>query len=157
MPRRKPALAVAAVLAGAIPLAACSASANPSDTYAPNRTYTCCSAGDIDAIRHPGDIIVIHWIAAPSDPLTNGPVTTVALTAGFAGPFATVSGLKASAGPSTVEAPVIVTTDQVGNPPVSIITIPKSAAPGYYNLTTTVALDCNQISGGHIIQVTSSK
>lgn len=75
------------------------------------------------------------------------------LTAGLAGNFSTVSGLKASAGPSTVEAPVVVTTNQVGNAPVSIITIPKNAAPGYYNLTTTVALGGGTVSGGSIIQV----
>lgn len=156
MPRRVPTLAVIALVAGTMSLSACSESASQSGTHAAIQTYSCCSLSDINAIRHPGDTIAIHWKISTSNPAATGQVSTVTLTAGLAGNFSTVSDLKAADGPRTVEAPIIVTTDQVGNTPISIITIPKNAAPGYYNMSTTVALDGGKITGGSIIEVTLS-
>jgi hypothetical protein len=80
-------------------------------------------------------------------------VSSVRLGVELSGPFESVSALKAADNtPATVTTPVVVTTNQVGNAPVSVIVIPKDAA-GYYNLTTTIDQDGGQLTGGSIIKV----
>jgi hypothetical protein len=74
----------------------------------------------------------------------------------LSGPFASVSALKAANGPATLKAPVIVTTNQDGGAPVSVIVIPKDAAVGYYNLTTTVDQDAGQLTGASVIKVSTT-
>ena len=119
------------------------------------QTYSCCSPSDIYAVRHPGETVYLHWIATPLGPSATSAVSTVRLGAGLSGPFASVSALKSSNSPTTLTAPVIVTTDQVGDAPVSVIVIPKDAPAGYYNLTTTIDQDGGQLTGGSIIKVST--
>jgi hypothetical protein len=119
------------------------------------QTYSCCSSGDIDAVRHPGETLRLHWLATPLAPSATITISTVRLGAGLSGPFASVSVLKAANRPATLKAPVIVTTNQDGGAPVSVIVIPKDAADGYYNLTTTVDQDGGQFTGGSVIKVST--
>ena len=95
----------------------------------------------------------LHWIATALGPSATSAVSTVRLGAGLSGPFASVSALKSANSPATLTAPVIVTTNQVGDAPVSVILIPKDAPAGYYNLTTTIEQDGGQLSGGSVIKV----
>ena len=122
------------------------------------QTYTCCVAGDIEPIRHPGQSVSVHWIAEPSQ--SPGPVAQVTLKVFLDGPFPSVTALK-SAMVSVPDAQTsahlatssMVVSNQVGNAPVSELTIPKSARPGYYNWTTTVASGGMSASGSTIIQI----
>jgi hypothetical protein len=118
------------------------------------QAYSCCSSADIDAVRHPGETMSLHWIATPIGPSAASAVSSVRLGAELSGPFDSVSALKAADNtPATLTAPVIVTTNQVGSAPVSVIVIPKDAAAGYYNLTTTIDQDGGQVTGGSILKV----
>lgn len=100
--------------------------------------------------------MLVHWITTPLDPSASGGESTVRLRAALFGPFGSVSALKAATLSAHVTAPVIVTTNQVGQSPVSALLIPKDAVPGYYNLTTTIDQDGGQLSGSTIIRVTAS-
>jgi hypothetical protein len=106
-------------------------------------------------VRHPGETVQLHWLATPLAPSATSTMSTVRLGAGLSGPFASVSALKATNSPATLKAPVIVTTNQDGGAPVSVIVIPKDAADGYYNLTTTVDQDGGQLTGGSVIKVST--
>ena len=121
------------------------------------QSYSCCSSEDINAVRHPGETLQLHWIATPAGHGSHGAVSTVRLEATLSGPFASVSTLKASNGPPTLTAPVVVTTDQVGQSPVSSLVIPADAGAGSYTLTTTVDADGGQVSSGSVIQVSATK
>ncbi len=148
-------LVVAAAPIVVLPLAACSSTDGVPVEHVALQSYSCCSSEDIDVVRHPGETMKLHWIATPLGPSAVFPVSTVRLSASLSGPSASVSALKASTGPDAVTAPVILTTDQVGEAPVSVIVIPKTAPAGFYNLTTTIDQDGGQRSGGTIIQVTA--
>jgi len=149
-PKSRPFLPVAALVVG---LTACSSTGSVVATGPALQRYSCCSSGDIGAVRHPGDTIKLHWIATPLGPSATSAVSTVRLGAGLSGPFASVSALKSANSPATLTAPVIVTTNQVGDAPVSVIVIPKDSPAGYYNLTTTIEQDGGQLSGGSVIKV----
>ena len=134
-------------------LSACSSSGGVVTTGPALQTYSCCSSADINAVRHPGETLQLHWIVTPLAPSATSAMSTVRFGAGLSGPFASVSALKAANSPATLKAPVIVTTNQDGAAPVSLIVIPKDAADGYYNLTTTVDQDGSQLTGGSVIKV----
>jgi hypothetical protein len=106
-------------------------------------------------VRHPGETVQLHWLATPLAPSATSTMSTVRLGAGLSGPFASVSALNAANSPATLKAPVIVTTNQVGDAPVSVIVIPKDAVDGYYNLTTTIEQDGGQLTGGSVIKVST--
>ena len=137
-------------------LTACSSSGGVVATGPALQTYSCCSSADINTVRHPGETMQLHWIVTPLAPSATSGMSTVRLGAGLSGPFASVSALKAANSPPTVKAPVIVTTNQDGGAPVSVIVIPQDAAGGYYNLTTTVDQDGGQLTGGSVITVSTT-
>jgi len=137
-------------------LAACSSTSSVVAIGPSLQSYSCCSSGDIDAVRHPGETVNLHWLPTPLGPSATSAVSTVRLRAGLSGPFASVSALKSANSPATVTAPVIVTTNQVGDSPVSVIVIPQDAAAGYYNLTTTIDQDGGNVTGGSVIKVSIS-
>jgi hypothetical protein len=134
-------------------LTACSSSGTTQANGPALQSYSCCSSGDISAVRQPGETVRLHWIATPLGPSSKSAVSDVRLKASLSGPFASLSELKAANRPAAVTAPVVVTTDRVGEAPVSIIVIPKDAPAGDYNLTTTIDQDGGQISAGSVIQV----
>ena len=131
----------------------CSSNGGGGASGPPLQTYSCCSSSDILTVRHPGDTLTLHWVATPAGPSTNGKVSSVRLEASLSGPFASVSQLKASATAGTVKAPVVVTTDRLGDAPVSVIVIPKDAQAGAYNLSWTINESGGQVSADSVIQV----
>jgi hypothetical protein len=152
------ALSAMAAATGLMSAAGCSSNSTHETTSAQHATYsdTCCRAADIDAVRHPGDVIHLHWTAT-SVPASQsgGPEASVRLTASLAGPFVSIAKLKAAGlhAPQPAAAKSIRTTDRAGGAPVSTLTIPKDAAAGFYNLTTALESGDGRSSGGHIIRL----
>lgn len=121
-------------------------------------SYTCCEAADVNRDYRPGETLTIHWIVVPGEAGT--PATQVELTARLTGPYATVTDLKTAASPgmgvagaSTFVADPIRPSGQAGEQPVSVILIPPTAAPGFYNLIHTVDQPGGSAGGASIIQV----
>jgi hypothetical protein len=108
-------------------------------------------------VRHPGETVRLHWITTPLGPASNFVLSTVRLHASLSGPFDPASTIKASQGSPAVTAAVVVTTNRVGDSPVSFIVIPEDAPAGAYKLTTTVDQDGEQVAGGSVIQVSARK
>ena len=131
----------------------CSSNGGGGPSGPPLQSYSCCSSSDILTVRHPGDTVTLHWIATPAGPSARGKVSSVRLEASLSGPFASVSQLKASATAGTLKAPVVVTTDRLGDAPVSEIVIPKDAQAGTYNLSWTINESGGQVSAASVIQV----
>ena len=118
-------------------------------------TYTCCRAADINPVRHPGDVVQLHWTSRLSTPARSQHVVHVRLSASMTGPYPSVADLKAA--PTTrpgVVADRALTTDHAGGAPVSTLAIPKNAAPGFYNVTTSVADPGGRVSGSSVIRIT---
>lgn len=158
MPRNWPGLCRWALVGGvAVLTSGCSGSSGPSASALTHPTYRygCCAAGDLDHALHAGDTFAVHWIVTDAPP-TDHP-TPVRLGALLNGPFTSVSLLKArpTAAPA-VSSVAVRTTDWAGGSPVSVFDIPAAAAPGFYNLTTTVSVDGQMISAGAIVQVVSA-
>jgi hypothetical protein len=139
-------------------MSSCTTKASTMDSSGP--TYTCCAEADVNKLYHPGDTISIHWIVVPSTTAPGGHAPQVELRASLAGSFGTVGDLKQANGGGTVrgdttyEATPIRPSGQSGEQPVSLIAIPANAAPGYYNLTTSVTRPDFTVSGGAVIQIT---
>jgi hypothetical protein len=129
-------------------------------------TYSCCEAGDVNAVYHPGQTMYLHWIV--DEPSEDGsPVTArglpVELIAGLTGPYRSVQELKSNEAPSpgqgsrTFLAPTLRPARVPGERPVSAIAIPNDAGSGYYDLTFSVTeVGGGTFSGAGIIQITSS-
>lgn len=139
-------------------LASCTATSSTSTETGP--TYTCCEAADINRDHRPGQTLTVHWIVVPGKISTGSPTHQVELNARLTGPYATVSDLKTAArddknlaGDSTFTAEPIRPSGQAGEQPVSLILIPPTAAPGYYNLVTSVTEPAGTASGATIIHV----
>ena len=137
-------------------LAACSSGGSSHQSAPALQSYSCCSSEDINAVRHPGETVQLHWIAVPAGPGYHGAVSTVRLEASLSGPFASVSKLKSSDISPTVKAPLVVTTDEAGQAPISSLAIPADAGAGSYSLTFTIDADGGQVSGGSVIQVSTA-
>lgn len=94
----------------------------------------------------PGDHLTIRWAPVPDSSPAN---LRMRLRAWIVGPFPNVNFLKhnvASASPGSglikVSAQAVTLSNATPQHPVSVIAIPRSAKPGYYNLwTETVWLD----------------
>ncbi|MDG4795758.1 hypothetical protein [Micromonospora sp. WMMD1082] len=134
----------------------------PTESVAPpSVTYTCCTDEDVNTPYEPGQTLTVHWIVEHS-PEPGGVPPQVELTAHLTGPYATVEALK-SAIVAARDIPGVVTfaaapVRPAGTPdeqPVSPITIPGEAQPGYYNLTTSVVDGDHTASGSSIVQVVS--
>jgi hypothetical protein len=133
-------------------LASCTAT-SPAPTAA-GPTYTCCQAADINRTYQPGQTLTVHWIVVPASGGIGTP-TQVELRARLTGPHTTVDNLKATpddTSPAFTAQPVR-PSGQAGEQPVSLIPIPPTAAPGYYNLITSVSDPAGSVSGASIIQV----
>src|SRR4051812_26912732 len=92
-----PGFALVAVAAAAtLALTACSSTGSAGESRTALQSYSCCSSEDILAVRHPGEVMPLHWITAPAGPSAHGAVTPVRLEASLSGPFASISELKRS-------------------------------------------------------------
>lgn len=119
--------------------------------------YTCCNNEDITQVRHPGEIVLVHWIVSDGHPTDAPDAVPLTLTASLAGPYGTVTGVKTAnvdvlADPVTAAAPVAI-TDQTGGVPISRLVIPADFPSGFYNLTTSVRSGGGTQSGSSVIQV----
>ncbi|OJV60183.1 MAG: hypothetical protein BGO38_00025 [Cellulomonas sp. 73-145] len=129
----------------------------PSASSPASFTYTCCASADIDQVLHPGDVLVLHWIVETVPPTQSYPEAPVTLSASLTGAYPDVTTLKSSSGagapsPSVTAAPVQ-TTNRAGGAPVSTIAIPADAAPGLYNLSTSVESGGGRASGASVVRV----
>lgn len=135
-------------------MASCTVAPQPPTSGGPS--YTCCEAADIDREYQPGQSLTLHWIVVPGQPGAAGPTRQFELRAQLAGPFATVGELRSSADPAggaTFTAAPVSPAGQPGENPVSVIQIPATAAPGMYNLVTSVTEQSGSVSGSSIIRV----
>lgn len=122
-------------------------------------SYTCCNASVVDTIYHPGQTIVVHWSRTQYSRDGARP-TTITLSMGLSGPFATVNSLKHESigahprlGPITANAASVRIKDNVAGSPVSRIQIPKDATSGYYNMTMKTGTKDLSESGATIIRI----
>ncbi|TWP36826.1 hypothetical protein [Leekyejoonella antrihumi] len=118
--------------------------------------FSCCTAADISAVRHPGETFKMHWIRT-SYPVSAGhSPASVVLGVSLSVGYRDVAALKAANGGAPggrAAATPIHTSDTAGAGPVSTVTIPSTATSGFYDLTTTVTSDGGRSSGDHIIRV----
>jgi hypothetical protein len=138
-----------------LPTLASCVTASPAPT-ATGPTYRCCQAADINRTYHPGQTLTVHWIVVPATGGDGSPGRQVELHASLAGPYATVSGLKATPHDNatpTFTAPAVHPFGSAGEQPLSLILIPPTAAPGYYNLITSVNDRAGSVGGASVIQV----
>jgi len=132
------------------------------------RSVSCCASTDIDTVRHPGEVMRVHWLVM--DGLgqdVEGPVVVDApttLKARLSGPYADVRQLKsrvigAVAPEAAYEAPQITLEPGAAgvDRPVSEIRLPANAAPGFYELDTAVSTQGATFSGGSVVQVAAGK
>lgn len=138
-----------------------SCTATPSPSIETGTAYTCCEAADVNSDYHPGQTLSVHWIVTPGTSSAGGQNQQVELNAHLAGPYATVNDLKTSAAPadkdlagvSTFTAEPVRPSGRAGEQPVSLILIPPTATPGYYNLVTSVTEPGATASGASVIHV----
>ncbi|WP_378097212.1 hypothetical protein [Cellulomonas sp. T2.31MG-18] len=156
--RRRSARFWATVGLGAAAVTGCAQVPQPPSASSPATfTYTCCTSADINRVLHPGDVLVLHWIVTAVPPTRTYPEAPVRLSASLTGSFADAAQLKdtlSTTAPSpTVSASPVETTTRAGSVPVSTIAIPADAAPGMYNLTTSVESGGGRAVGEHIVRI----
>ncbi|WP_230687079.1 hypothetical protein [Catellatospora vulcania] len=144
-----------AAVIGCLLLAMTSCTATASPPTRAGTAYTCCDAADVDREYQPGQTLTVQWIVVPGEPGVGGPVE---LHARLTGPYAAVSGLKSpsgkdAAGGATFTAETVRPAGQPGEQPVSVIQIPATAAPGLYNLVTSVTEQSGSHSGASVIRM----
>lgn len=124
--------------------------ANPPPTF-PNFNsnyvveFSCCFTAPNATVWQPGQQVPLDW--TPEGGQANGHklVAQVTLTAVLTGPYPTIADLNDAnnGGPDqsriAATAPVIKLSVVPTIAPVSVLTIPRSTAPGLYNLWTTAA------------------
>lgn len=139
----------------ALGVAACSTGKQSSAVSQASFSYSCCRAADVDLVRHPGDVVTLHWIvtALPeSEPAeSNQPVT---LNATLHGPFSDVATLKSSPNDTSttgLATPTIETTTWAGGEPISRIQIPSTATAGDYALSFSISTAGSGTLGGSSI------
>jgi hypothetical protein len=119
-------------------------------------SYSCCASTDVDQVRHPGDLLTVHWIVTESPAAgTKKASEPVTLAATLTGAFPDVASLKGSpAAAKALPTSVLHTTTWTGGAPITRLQIPATAAPGFYNLSTQVSSGGGTLGGAAIIQVT---
>lgn len=122
-------------------------------------TYSCCTASVVDATYHPGEVIRLPWIATASVPSPR-PRQLVTLAARISGPYRTVASLKSAfarhtplLGRFNVEADQLRVSDGAAVQRFSLIKVPRDAAAGFYELTTSTTTRTLVTSGGSVIRV----
>jgi hypothetical protein len=141
------------VLAGllvGVCLAGCSSA--PPVTFS-RYQYSCCDASDVQRVWHPGETLTMHW-TAQSAVTTDSTTQMLTLTASLSGPYADVNAVKGGgAASTTLRAAPLSVSNATASSPVSVIALPAGLAPGFYDLTGTVAAPGSQSGGSSIIQV----
>lgn len=143
---------------GAMTIAGCTQPPPPPSQGTPvTYRYTCCEKTDVDQVLHPGDVLVVHWIVETLPPTQAYPEAPITLSASLTGSYPDATTLKSSVGagapsPRLTAAPVQ-TTNRAGGAPISTIAIPTDAAPGLYNLSTSVESGGSRASGDSVVRV----
>jgi len=107
--------------------------------------YSCCVTDAGTTVWHPGQRVPLDWMASGGQTTGDKMVAQVSLTAVLSGPYRTLGDLNDAnkSGPDqshiVATAPVIKLSSVSVSAPVSVVTIPPSAAPGYYSLWTSAA------------------
>jgi hypothetical protein len=109
----------------------------------------------VGKIRHPGEVMSLHWIRPAVVASQGAEKVQLTLTARLSGPFQDVTSLKVgdSKGAFTFNAPAVSVSNAGTVPVISTITIPKAAPAGFYNLTFAVAAGRLTSSGASVVQV----
>jgi hypothetical protein len=153
--RRIPRLAIAGMVAVGF-LGGCSPSSGGQSgvTYA-RYTFTCCTASDIQSAWHPGETVSLHWIVVAAGATADSRPLPITITAGLAGPYANVNGLKGGAPAArTLPAAALKTDDRNPTAPISTFALSSDLAPGFYNLTFKVDYGgANSVGGASVVQV----
>ena len=148
-------LAAGVVIATGLALAACGQRADHAPgVHHTTVTYTCCQQADIAPVRHPGDVVQVHWIVSAGPPSASSKAGSVTLSASLSGPYPDVNSLKTASSPvAAATATPVQTTDRTGGAPISTLVIPADSAGGYYNLTFAVDSAGATRSGASVIRV----
>ena len=149
------ALVTGVVLAAGSALAGCGRHADHAQgVHHATVTYTCCKPADIAPVRHPGDVVQVHWIVSAGPPSASSNAGSVTLSASLSGPYPDVNSLKTASSPVAAATAIPVrTTDRTGGAPTSTLVVPADAASGFYNLTFAVESEGATRSGASIIRV----
>lgn len=156
--RRGSALMLAAAIAALLTAQGCAAnrSGSAGTQQAVASQFGCCVAADIDAVRYPGETFQVHWIRTEIPAQAGQRPSKVVLDVSLSGGFRNVADLKASAGgdgQTVVKAAPVTTTSAATTDPVSTLTIPPGAEPGWYELTSVVSADGGLLTGRSAIRV----
>ena len=118
--------------------------------------FSCCFTNPDATVWHPGQQVPLDWTPEGGQATGDKMVAQVTLTAVLTGPYPTVHAASLG-GPghssTAATAPVIKVSTVSLSGPVSVLTIPSSAAPGYYNLWTTAAAGGMSNGGGWNITI----
>lgn len=117
--------------------------------------YSCCSQEPDGTVWQPGQQIKLDWLPSGGQP-TGDLVAQVTLTAVLTGPYPTLHAASLG-GPgdsrTIATAPIIKVSTVSLSGPISVLTIPRSATPGYYNLWTSAATETMSEGGGNAVAV----
>jgi hypothetical protein len=147
---RRAALLAACLLVGVIAAGCTSPPVHSSGVF-----YTCCDQTVVSTRWHPGQQLTIAWTRTATVPAGH-PYLAVTLSAVLTGPFSKAVALKAAIGHHgslTARAPTIRISRDPPHSAVSVITIPASAPPGFYDLATIESSGGGTVSGESMITV----
>lgn len=124
-------------------------------TLATAASFTCCESADIDPVRHPGETFQLHWIMTLTPAPKGTPIQQIVLRASLSDGYPSVQQLKnAETDASAIAASDSITTSTAATiAPVTDITIPETAATGYYNLSTSIDTEGAILRGSSLIRV----
>jgi hypothetical protein len=120
-------------------------------------SYTCCKASLGATTWHPGQQVPIVWTRTAT--ATAGQhFEAVTLSATLTGPFSKVVALKAAItqgrrGSLTLRAPKTTISHDPPVAPVTVISIPAGAPPGFYNLRVIDSSGGGTVTGSTIITI----
>lgn len=155
MIRRMATAGAVALLAG---LGGCTtpASGPAADVSGSAATFTCCEAADVNPVRHPGETFAIHWIMNVVPVPRDSPTQRIVLHAALSNGHGSVEELKnvETTDPAVMARFGTVTTNSSAtSAPVTTITIPPTAQPGFYSLTFSIDTEGAVVSGASVIRV----
>jgi len=120
-------------------------------------SYTCCDESLVATSWHPGQQLRVAWTRTATVPAGQH-FQAVTLSAVLTGPFSKATALKTTIsqghrGPLTAQSAKLTISQDPPGSAVSVIIIPASAPPGFYNLETIESSGGGTVSGATIITV----
>ena len=123
--------------------------------------FSCCTAFNVDALYHPGEVVRLSWTPVEALP-GDYPQKTITLSALLSTSFPSVKTLKKSSTDGTfsmVSGPFIAAAGQLqvsnrsGTTPNMSFQIPGNAKTGYYEIVTTASQKGFSNTGSLIIKI----